>query len=300
MKKCVLIDFNNLLFRTLFASDVNIKSEMPSFSLWRYMVYDSIYQTIIYTRDVSEVILAVDDKNYWRRAYWSRYKEKRKEQREKTGINWDIIFGVVNKYIGDIKHHMPFKVIKIRSAEADDIIAILAMNLERKECIISSNDEDYLQLSSDRIKIWNPSKQEYLVCEDTDRFLLKKILIGQPKDGIFNIKTPTNWGLTSETEGKRKPGFGETTAEKMLSSMTFEEIYEWVEKNNLEDNYKRNEVLIDFRRIPHTVEKRTLDMYKKYSFPPPENMYPFFKKHDMKSFLDKFDNIERTLLKLYE
>ena len=87
IRNCVLlIDFNNLMFRMLFVKDVGIKYEYPNFALWRYKVYESIYQSIKYVGDVSEVILAVDDKNSWRRSYFPRYKEPRKKKREKTKI----------------------------------------------------------------------------------------------------------------------------------------------------------------------------------------------------------------------
>ena len=56
---------------------------------------------------------------------------------------------------------MPFKVLRIRSTEADDIIGELALGLDHS-CIIVSNDEDYTQLVSNRVKVWNPSKRKFL------------------------------------------------------------------------------------------------------------------------------------------
>lgn len=295
MESCILlVDFNNLLFRTLHARDVGIHSEVPSFTLWRYLVYDSIYQSIRHIGNVSEVVLAIDDRNHWRKAYFPRYKEDRKAQRDKTGLNWDFIFKVVNKYVSDVKHHMPFKVLRIRSAEADDTIAIIAMETNKK-CIISSNDEDFLQLSSDRILIWSPSKREYISCPDTEKFLLEKFLTGQKKDGIFNVKTPTNWGKTEETFGKRKPPLGPVTAQKIMD----EGVDQWIEKNDYEKNFHRNKVLIDFRMIPNTIRNRIFDAYDNYSFPPPENMYKFFKNYSMTGFIEDFDTVEKHLMRLY-
>ena len=180
LRDCVLlVDFNNLMFRMLFIKDVGIKYEYPNFALWRYKVYDSVYQSIKYVGDVSEVILAVDDKASWRRSYFPRYKESRKKKREKSDVNWGKTFNIMNKFLADLRHHMPFKILKFRHTEADDIIGVLSLNL-KKECIITSNDEDYLQLCSDRIKVFNPSKNEYMTCNDTKRFLvfLIQLLIG--------------------------------------------------------------------------------------------------------------------------
>lgn len=295
IRNCVLlVDFNNLMFRMLFVKDVGIKYEYPNFALWRYKVYESIYQSIKYVGDVSEVILAVDDKNSWRRSYFPRYKESRKKKREKTDVNWPKTFHVVNKFIGDLKHHFPFKVLKFPSTEADDTIAILALNSD-KETIIMSNDEDYLQLCTDRIRIYNPSEKKYNTCADTNRFLIEKCLMGQAKDDIFNVKTPNDWGLTPETKGKRKPGLGKVSAEKIIAGG----YQKWLDENYLNDNFHRNQVLIDFNRIPQTIKKRIINGYVNYNFPPPENMFPFFKKYQMKGYVEKFHSVEQTLMRLY-
>lgn len=295
IRNCVLLlDFNNLMFRMLFVKDVGIKYEYPNFALWRYKIFESIYSNIKYIGNVSEVVLAVDDKNSWRRSYFPRYKESRKKKRDKTGVNWPKTFHVVNKFIGDIKHHFPFKVLKYQSTEADDTIAILALNSE-KETIIVSNDEDYLQLCTNRIRVYNPSDRKYMTCADTNKFLIEKCLTGQPKDDIFNVKTPNNWGQTPETKGKRKPGFGKKSAEKVIASG----YQKWLDENYLNEHFHRNQVLIDFRRIPDTIKKRIINGYVNYNFPPPENMYGFFKKYQMKGFIEKFHSVEQTLMRLY-
>ncbi len=294
LKTCVLVDLNNLLFRTLFAKDVNIRSPYANLSLWRYLVYDSIYASLKHISNVGEIVLAVDDKTSWRKSYFPRYKESRKEKREKTGINWDVLFATVNAYIADLKHHMPFKVLKVRSAEADDVIGVIAMAINN-ECVVSSNDEDYLQLVSKDVKVWNPSKREYMVCDDPQLFLDMKCLMGQAKDDIFNVLTPNNWGKTPETIGKRKPGLGDKTAKKILA----EGLQSWLVKNNVEEHFKRNQVLIDFNKIPNTICNRVMEAYNQYNYPPPSNIAPFFKKYQMRGFIEDFDRVEQNLLKLY-
>jgi 5'-3' exonuclease len=294
MKTCVLVDLNNLMFRTLFSKDVNIRSPYANLSLWRYLVYDSIYASLKHIPDVGEIVLAVDDKTSWRKSYFSRYKESRKEKREKTGINWDTLFATINAYISDLKHHMPFKVIRCRSAEADDVIGVICMSISNP-CVISSNDEDYLQLVSDTVKVWNPSKREYMKCDDTEEFLKMLCLMGQAKDDIFNVLTPNNWGQTPETKDKRKPGLGDVKAKKILK----EGLETWLEKNDLKEHFKRNQILIDFRKIPNVIGNRIMDAYDNYNFPPPGNMFGFFKKYQMRGFIEDFNKVERDLLRLY-
>jgi 5'-3' exonuclease len=304
--KTVLVDYNNLCYRLLFTRDVgvNVPGAVPNFTLWRFMVLDAIYQLML-RFEPSEVVLAVDNKNTWRKSYFPRYKESRKKRRDKDdGLNWELIFGMIEKFQKELKHHFPFKIMKIRSAEADDVIAIIAMDGD-KDSIISSNDEDFLQLCSARTQIWNPSKHEIMTVENTDEFLVGKCLMGQSKDDIFNVLTPNDWGMTEQTEGKRKPGLGPATVEKILQ----EGVDKWLSRNKKkkfdviidpEQNYKRNEILIDFRKIPKTIRDRVLDAYYDYSFPPPSNMYPFLKKHKMRGFIEEYPKFERYMMKLYE
>ena len=295
MKNVLLVDFHNLLFRVFFIKDVGGYTTNPEYSLWRYLVYESIYKMLHNIGNVTEVVIAVDDKNSWRKSYFPRYKETRKKQREEQlDIDWNRVFEEMNNLVSDLKHHMPFKVIRVRSAEADDTIAVIAQEIGR-DCVVSSNDEDFLQLCSDRIKIWNPSKREYSVCENPEKFVIKKCLTGQRKDDIFNVKMDNDWGLTEDTKGKRRPPLGEVTANKIMSKG----YKKWLEDNDLEDNFHRNRVLMDFNYIPQTMRKRIMDVYDNYTFPPPSNIYQFFKKYNMRGFLDNYTAVENKLMELY-
>ena len=301
----LLIDLNNLLFRTLYVREVYIQAEIPDFKLWRFLVFDSIYSCIKKFNSV-EVILAVDDKVSWRRSYFQRYKENRKKSRDKSDVDFGVVFSVINKFISELRHSMPFKIIKVRSAEADDVIGTLAFELNN--CIISSNDEDFLQLVNVS-KLWNPSRQEFsefpinlnkkdnpVMCNSPEEFLQYKILMGQSKDDIFNILTPRNWGKTEKTEGKRKPPMGPKTAQKIINETGFDE---WIKSRGLEDRQHRNSVLIDFNKIPDTIRNRVISAYNNCTFPPPDNIYKFFKDFEMRYYLENFEFVEPKLMRLY-
>lgn len=304
--KTVLIDYNNLCYRLLFTRDVgiNVPGAVPNFTLWRFMVLDAIYQ-IMLKFEPDEVVLAVDNKHVWRKSYFPRYKESRKKRRDKQDdINWDMVFGIMEKFQKELKHHFPFKILKIQSAEADDTIAVIAMDGEY-DSIVCSNDEDFLQLCSARTKIWNPSKKQIMEVDDPKQFLVGKCLMGQSKDDIFNVLTPNDWGQTPETEGKRKPGLGPATVEKILD----EGVDHWLARNTKKkfdvtidpkENYKRNQILIDFNKIPNTIRNRVLKAYYEYTFPPPSNIFPFIKRHKMRGFIEEFPKFERYMMKLYE
>ena len=302
----ILFDFNNLAFRNFFIKDVNAHTTNPDYMLWRYNVYNSMYQSLWKHQGVKELIVAIDDRSSWRKSYFKRYKESRKKQRDKTDIDWKELFNQLNLLTSDLKHYMPFKVMKIRSAEADDIIGVLSIVLSNDgtNCVVISNDEDYLQLCSDKVKVYNPGKKEYSECADPQGFIEKKVFTGQKKDDIFNIITPDDWGQTPDTEGKRKPGFGDVAYQKVLKEGT----KEWLEKRHtnkwygevdVERNYKRNRILMDFNYIPRTIQDRIGDQYDNYTYPPPGNIYQFFKKYNMRGFLEDFTKVESKLLELY-
>lgn len=209
MKKCVLlVDFNNLAIRHYLTKDVAGFTSNPDLSLWRYTTFNSIYSMLRRFREVNEVVIAIDDRISWRKLYFKRYKESRKKKRDTSTINWPLLHAEMRDLATQLFNEIPFKVLLINKAEADDIIGVICLNCD-DDYIILSNDEDYLQLYSNSVRIYNPSKQEFTVCNDTDRFINEKCLIGQPKDDIFNIKTPLDWPI-----GKRKPGFGIISAEK--------------------------------------------------------------------------------------
>lgn len=303
MKNSVLIDFNNLCFRTLFSKDVDIKSGNPKFSLWRYFIFDAIYNSIWLDKNINEVVLAIDDKNSWRKSYFPRYKERRKKQRDDK-VDWNIVFEEMKKLSRDLRHHMPFKIIHVRSAEADDVIAVIVLHTYNK-CIIISNDEDYTQLCSDRTKVYNPSKKKYTSYTNPDQFVIDKCLMGQHKDDIFNVITPTEWGKTKLTEGKKKPGFGK----KSLNEVKNIGYKKWLRDKkpykkydtfvDPEKNFNRNRILIDFKKIPQTIVNRVMDEYMNSTYPPPSNIYPFFKKYNMRGYIEKYHSVENKLLKMY-
>jgi 5'-3' exonuclease len=284
----LLIDFNNLAVRNYCTKEIEFDTESPNIFLWKYLVVESIYK-MLFKEDITEVILAVDDKRSWRKIYWERYKESRKGKRDTSKINWDIFHAEYRKFSDEIKRYLPFKILLIENAEADDVIGVLARKDDR-QYIVVSNDEDYLQLISENVRVYNPSKGVFMECKDPEMFVIKKCLTGQSKDDIFNIKTPLNW-----PQGKRKPGFGDVSAQKVI-----EQGYQkWLIENKLEERFKINRILIDFNKIPNTIKTRILNTYNRYKLADPSNMYAFFDKNKMLSFLEDFSTVESKLLQLY-
>jgi len=284
----IIFDFNNLAVRNYCLPMVEAKGGIPNIQLWRFITIDAIIKSLSKYDQVSEVILAVDSPKTWRKLYWSRYKESRKTKRDTSQVDWNVFHKELDSFIEDIEQGLPFKVIKVENAEGDDVVAVLAKC--GSDVVVVSNDEDYLQLCSDKIKIYNPSKMMYTECLDTENFLQMKCLMGQSKDDIFNIITPIDHPI-----GKRKPGFGEVSAKKTLAYG----LDKWLEEKKLVERYKLNRNLIDFDRIPKTIQTRILNTYKSYQLADPANIYPFFRDNGFKEHLENFEFVETKLMGLY-
>lgn len=305
----LLFDFNNLVIRSYFG--VKEITEDPNdiqWGLWMHNCFNSIYQTLWKFKNVNEVILAVDDTNSWRKAVYRRYKESRKEKKKESIVDWDTLYSMMHKLASEFKHHMPFKVLKVKSSEADDIIGILVKYI-KNPCVIIARDEDYFQCFAkhNNLRVYDPISQVLYSpddFEDIKDFLLKLVFCGQKKDDIPNILTPDDWGLTESTQGKRRPGFGEVAFNKIKDDIKgfIEQGY----KNphygtvDLRKNLKRNRLLMDFDTIPNTIVDRILACYNKsYNLPPIENVYLWFDKYGMKTFQEDIHKVENKLQALY-
>ena len=300
----VFFDFNNLAIRSFMVQE-NIKE--PEWGLWKYNIFNGIFNTLYKIRNVEEVVLAIDDMRSWRKAAYSRYKESRKKKKKDSDVDWKQLYVMMNRYAAELKHHMPFKVLKVKSAEADDVIGVLVKKL-RNPCIIIARDEDYFQLfrNGKKLIVHDPISGDFNDGSEFDSkdFLLSKIFMGQKKDDIPNIYTPNDWGLTESTEGKRRPGFGPKKWESIKHDLVSFLDTPYVNKTygkeiDLRANMKRNRMLMDFDKIPNTIIQRIVDAYNRSgNFPPIDNIYLFFEKNNMRSFIEKINTVEGKLQRL--
>ena len=105
---------------------------------------------------------------------------------------------------------LPLDLIVIDKIEADDVIGYITGKLDGEVTIMSS-DRDYLQLVSDRVTIYSPTKKKFydrdLVLNEygvtPKNFLTQKILLGDSGDNIPGVK-----GLGSKTMLKHFPELG--------------------------------------------------------------------------------------------
>lgn len=107
---------------------------------------------------------------------------------------------------------LPIDLISVDKIEADDVIGYIAKRLG-DEVTIMSSDRDYLQLASDRISIYSPTKKKFYTPKDVlkeyevtaNNFLTQKILLGDKGDNVPGVK-----GLGPKTLIKNFPELGKS------------------------------------------------------------------------------------------
>lgn len=291
-------DVNNLAVRNLFGQDVvqfapgdKTKVLSVNYDLMKFRIFDSINRSLYRVSGVREVVLAMDSRRSWRKLYWTKYKAQRKSGRERIDLDWDEYYEHYESFMQEIKAHFPFKVIQVKDAEADDVIGVLAL-AKPQEFYIISTDKDFLQISSKRVKIYNPLKKTLVEHPNPELFLVQECMCGQSKDNIYNIRTPLD-----HPDGQRKPPFGEKAFEKALAQAGGYKKY--LDDNNLNERYEFNRNLMDFSRVPSEIQRRILRDYDGYQKPDLDNIREFFKKYQYPDYLDNFTNVENKIMELY-
>ena len=171
MKKYILIDFGYLMFRAILAK----RGGLPASWTCNTMIISNLAKVGV-TKD-DTVIVAIDSpKGSWRREVDSTYKANRKENREKSEVNWDKEFRGMNWLTDQLSRSTPFHYITIDKLEADDTIAYACKKFKDTECIIISADTDFEQLCVyPKVRIFSPLSKKWKTIKNPYQLLAKKI-----------------------------------------------------------------------------------------------------------------------------
>jgi len=262
----ILIDMNQVMISNLMVQ-VKLSEDGINKGLVRHMVLNSLRMYVQKFREEygGELVLCYDSKRYWRREYFPFYKATRKKDREKSNFNWGQIFEVLNEIRDELRQNVPYRVMEVDGAEADDIISVLTKRIAFKnirlqnnmqppeKVLILSGDKDFIQLQKyPWLQQYNPVMKKYVNGMNPKQYIVDHVLKGDKSDGIPNYLSPDD----TFVEGKRQKPLSIKTLDKIrnLSPEQFcnEEQMEF---------YKRNLTLIDFSYIPLEVEQKIVDTY---------------------------------------
>jgi 5'-3' exonuclease len=286
----ILIDMNQVMISNLMVQ-IQLSNELDA-GLVRHMVLNSLRMyNQKFGEEYGELVLCYDSKRYWRREFFPYYKGTRKRDREKSSFNWGSIFEILNQIRDEIREYMPYKVMEVDGAEADDIISVLTkqqaftnIRLQRdmqpaSKVLILSGDKDFIQLQKyPWLKQYNPVMKKFVSGMDPKVYILEHVLKGDKSDGIPNYLSPDD----TFVEGKRQRPLQKKTLERIVNLSP----EQFCNEEQLQ-NYKRNLTLIDFSYIPVEVEERIVESFDSLTPAPRNKMYNYFVSNQLITLLDK-------------
>ena len=251
MKKVILIDGNNLLFRSYYATAYsgNILRNSKGFPTNALFGFINMLNKIINEENPNYMMIAFDKGKTFRHEKYEVYKDGRKE----TPLELKQQFPVAK----EIARTMGIKCFEIDNYEADDIIGTFAKEVDKDDefvATIISSDKDLLQLISNDVEVKLLKTNDYIRMNEKTffdtygitppRMVDLKSLMGDSSDNIPGVK-----------------GIGEKTALKLLHEYsTLDGIYENIEnikgstKNKLEkykdDAYFSYELATIYKDVP--------------------------------------------------
>lgn len=183
----LLIDGNNLVYRIIHASRGGSDSKVVLGAI-------RSVSKIVSQFSPRSVLIAWDgSKSARRRAIYPGYKIK-KDPRDLDNIDLRVQAGRVINTLNQMFRYLSIRTILVDDMEGDDVIARAAVYVSEEidRVTIISNDRDFIQLVTDKVTLWRPTKEERItpaVLEYPNRvqFLVAKAIEGDPSDRIEGV-----------------------------------------------------------------------------------------------------------------
>lgn len=280
----IIIDISQVMIANIMAQLGNHTNTVIEEDIFRHMVLNSIRSFRKNFADYGEIVIACDDKKYWRKQVFPYYKANRKKARAQSEIDWNQIFNCLNKIRDELKHYSPYRVLQVESAEADDIIATLCIEYgtilqSSEKILILSGDKDFVQLQVyGNVEQYNPVLKKQIKNTNPHKYLREHILKGDRGDGIPNI-------MSSDTciiEGERQKPLPAKRIEYLTSIADLSKVLPPDQLNN----FKRNERLIDLHMIPEKLMNSILEKYHSEANKSKDNLAEYFSKFKLKTLTE--------------
>jgi 5'-3' exonuclease len=270
-----------------------------------------------YGQRFGEIVFAVDNKQYWRKAMYPWYKCYRKKQKEDQGFDWDMIHHCMDVVKAELTEFFPYPVIDAPFAEADDVIGTLAEysqtsdvkedmfgQSEPKPFLIIASDTDLAQCQQyPNVKQISPYTKEQVVPKleksgekvkvSLEEYVLDHLLTGDAGDSIPNI-------LTEDDFFQKKLDNPDTKVRQKSVTAKVKEFYlpQWIEhgeirefRNEAEEKaFKRNFKLIHFDSIPQRVKDNVIRTYEGQLGKDRSQLLDYFVKNRLKNLMDEIEN----------
>ena len=292
MKKIVLVDGNNLLFRSYYATAYtgNIMRNKDGFPTNGLYGFVNMINKIISEEKPEYMMVAFDIGKTFRHEKYERYKDGRKETPEDLKLQFPVAKKILTA--------MGIKYLECAGYEADDIIGTVSLWCEKDpeyEALIVSSDKDLLQLISDETVVKLLKSKDYIIMDkntfketygfDPINMIDLKALMGDASDNIPGVK-----------------GIGEKGAIKLISEYnTIDNLYDNIGNikgamhtkliEGKEDAYYSRDLVTIYREVPLDVNFNDL-IYKKENT---NELIDIYNNLGFYSLLRKMDNTEKEV-----
>ena len=286
MKKIILVDGNNLLFRSYYATAYtgNMMKNSKGFPTNGLYGFINMMNRIIKEEDPQYILVAFDKGKTFRHDKYEVYKAGRQAMPDELKLQ----FPVAKELLGA----MGIKYFEIDNYEADDIIGTMAKIVDEEDEFIAtivSSDKDLLQLISDEVTVkLLKSNDHIMMTPDVFRETYKvnpirmidlKALMGDSSDNIPGVK-----------------GIGEKTAISLIEKYgSLENLYNNLDsvtgktKEKLEldreNAFMSYDIATIFREVPIPF---SLDDCK-YEGIKRDELFKFLEELEMPSLIRKYD-----------
>ena len=276
----IIVDVNQIMISNLMVQINGRQAVDLNEDFVRHMILNSLRaHNKKFRKEYGQMVIACDSSNVWRRQAFPNYKAGRKANRAKSEHNWEFIFDVLAKIKKEIKDFLPYKVIAVDTAEADDIIATLCRRIKEK-ILILSGDKDFIQLHNEKIRQYNPVLNKFVgKDENPSLYIREHILKGDRSDGIPNVLSDDNVFI----EGRRQTPLSRKKIEAWVNEVvpTFNE--------EQQKNYERNRQLIDLNCIPKELESNINREFDNVEVATRDKILGYFINKKLKTLIESID-----------
>lgn len=265
----IILDYSQVALSTIFQFQKDLKkgaNNDEAVNIIRHAILSGLkYYKKKYGDKYGELVIACDGKNYWRRDIFPYYKANRKAQRDKSDLDWKLVFDTISSIREDLVEHFPYRVLHFNHVEADDIIATLCkwtqtnglvehmMSEEKQPVLIVSSDGDFKQLHKyANVEQWSPIQKKFVSCPNPTAYLAEHIAKAGD-DGIPNVLSADN---TFVTEGVRQSKMTSKKLEKFIKDGR-----DGCENDYERRNWDRNNQLINLDMIPEKIQNDIVDAF---------------------------------------
>jgi hypothetical protein len=165
--------------------------------LTKYYIFQDLFNiSREHKNNFGELVICLDKSSdgYWRKSIYPGYKSGRKKAREESNINFGEVFKEIDGLIYQIRNNLPWRVVEVNTAEADDIMLVLSREYNKYEKIlIHSPDKDMIQAQRDTENVFQYSSltKKWIVPENKhdhmDHWILEHVILGDGADDIPKV-----------------------------------------------------------------------------------------------------------------